>query len=276
MNMRIKSFFLILCLISINFYSLSQNKALKISEELKEISGLEILNDSTLIAINDSGNKPELFFLNLNGEIFHKIHLKNAQNIDWEDITLDDKNNLYVGDVGNNSQKRKAFTIYYFSLDSILFKDTIGVKLLMFTYSKIAKNQEHFDCESIAYHNNKIYLFIKSKILHKSQQNLIFSLDVNQKVQEALFFNQFTLKRNRNYLLDAITSVDIEKDTCYLLTYSDVYVFPLYEKFLKPKRKYSFGLLSQKEAICVNDKYLFIGNENSYKIRKQKIKKIKK
>ena len=48
--------------------------------------------------------------LNSNGKI-KKVVVVNAENNDWEDLTADDKGNLYIGDFGNNHNKRKNLSI---------------------------------------------------------------------------------------------------------------------------------------------------------------------
>jgi hypothetical protein len=50
---------------------------------------------------NDSGNPPLLFAINADGGIIHQFRLA-IPNIDWEDIAIDDRGHLYLGDIGNN------------------------------------------------------------------------------------------------------------------------------------------------------------------------------
>ena len=74
---------------------------------LKEVSGNEIIYNSELIwMLNDSGNKAEVFGVNKDGKIKSIIKIK-AKNHDWEDLTSDEKGNLYIGDFGNNNLKEK-------------------------------------------------------------------------------------------------------------------------------------------------------------------------
>ena len=67
-----------------------------LSNSLKEVSGNEIVSNSELIwMLNDSGNKPELFGVNFQGKI-EKVVKVNAKNHDWEDLTSDERGNLYI------------------------------------------------------------------------------------------------------------------------------------------------------------------------------------
>jgi hypothetical protein len=140
----------------------SQKRNIKIPLSLKEISGLERFQDSLFIAINDSGNEPKVYFLNQKGKIIHSLFLLNARNVDWEDLTLDENNNLYIGDIGNNSLKRTTFEIYYFNLSHIFENDSITVEKLSFSYPKTNQQINTFDCESLAYYNGKLFVLIKN------------------------------------------------------------------------------------------------------------------
>jgi len=50
---------------------------------------------------NDSGNPPLLFAIHSDGRIVRQFRLE-VPNVDWEDIAIDDKGHLYLGDIGNN------------------------------------------------------------------------------------------------------------------------------------------------------------------------------
>jgi hypothetical protein len=50
---------------------------------------------------NDSGNPPLLFAIHLGGQIIRQFRLE-VPNIDWEDIAIDDRGHLFIGDIGNN------------------------------------------------------------------------------------------------------------------------------------------------------------------------------
>jgi hypothetical protein len=65
---------------------------------------------------NDSGDSAFVFALNAKGEKLGTWLVKDAKNIDWEDIATFKSPNgecfLYIGDIGNNTRVRNDLTIY--------------------------------------------------------------------------------------------------------------------------------------------------------------------
>jgi hypothetical protein len=90
-------------------------KGIKLPSIIDESSGLAFYNDTLLITHNDSGDKPLLYFFTLRGKLVHTLFIENALNEDWEDITSDNQGNIYIGDIGNNNNKRKDLKIYKIS-----------------------------------------------------------------------------------------------------------------------------------------------------------------
>lgn len=273
MNMLTKVLLLVFGF-SISVYS--QSKKHKLSDKLNEISGLELWQDSILIAINDSGNSPTVYFMNLSGDIFHSVKVENAKNVDWEDLTLDDNNNLYIADVGNNTNTRKNLCIYHFSLNDILDVKSIQANLIFFEYEDQgafppADSVKFFDCEAIAYTNEHLYLFTKDLAEPFKGLTSCYQLNIAETKQLAKKVYTLQMPKDRKMMLDAVTSADIYLDTCYLLTYSDILAFDMKAKTPQLFKVKSFGLLSQKEALCVNMQYLCVANEQSPSYRKQKL-----
>ena len=62
-----------------SFFTFSQ-KTITLSEELKEISGIQYINDTLLLAHNDGGNGPMLYLLNPNsGKIIKRVVVKGVE-----------------------------------------------------------------------------------------------------------------------------------------------------------------------------------------------------
>ena len=92
-----KIFLFIFFFVSVSFSIVAQKtqKIARLPEIVTESSGLIFYNDSLLITHNDSGDKPVLYVVNLKGKLVHQVVINNANNVDWEDITKDDKGNIY-------------------------------------------------------------------------------------------------------------------------------------------------------------------------------------
>ena len=87
------------------------NVVTNLPRSLHEASGIEKLNDSELLwMINDSGNASSLYLVSEEGNILRELKI-NSKNTDWEDITKDKEGNVYIGNFGNNANKRKDLVI---------------------------------------------------------------------------------------------------------------------------------------------------------------------
>ena len=60
---------------------------------------------------NDSGNAPWLVAVRRDGRIVNRFRLA-IPNLDWEDIAIDDRGHLYLGDIGNNTGLLRTRVIY--------------------------------------------------------------------------------------------------------------------------------------------------------------------
>lgn len=82
---------------------------------IDESSGLaasrKYFDQELLWTHNDSGGKPELFLVNLKGQTVATVLLKDARNLDWEDMAIAG-GFIYVGDIGDNWRRRKEIIIY--------------------------------------------------------------------------------------------------------------------------------------------------------------------
>ena len=84
--------------------------------QLAEASGIAASRrvPDRLWAINDSG-EPVIYALSSRGSVAGEIHLTGATVEDWEAVAVGpcpDGSCLYVGDIGDNSARRKRITIY--------------------------------------------------------------------------------------------------------------------------------------------------------------------
>ena len=76
--------------------------------DIRESSGIVASRQFEAVywTLNDSGNPASLYATKLNGELIQEIAVKGSGNFDWEALGIDDKNQLWIGEIGNNSRLR--------------------------------------------------------------------------------------------------------------------------------------------------------------------------
>ena len=122
-----------------------------VPSSLEEVSGTESVASSPYLwMVNDSGNKPRLFAVSTDGKIEKTLKI-NAKNHDWEDLTTDDDGNIYIGDFGNNSGKRKKLHILKIANQELLQKQQVEVEKITFEYPKIKDKKKKVSYDAEAY-----------------------------------------------------------------------------------------------------------------------------
>lgn len=151
--------------IAANYLQAQNNipKKFKLPKEILEASGLYYAGKDSLWWLNDSGNPPELFLTDQKGHLKQTVLLP-AVNRDWEDLTADNQGNIYIGEFGNNQNKRQDLRIY------IYHPSTNALDSILFSYPDQhafppAPGQCNFDMEGFFWHNDSLHLFSKNRLL---------------------------------------------------------------------------------------------------------------
>jgi hypothetical protein len=108
-------------------------------------------------------NKACLWRIDLRGGHVLEQRLLPVPNRDWEDLASDTKGYLYIGDFGNNLNRRRDLCIFKYHpetgvTDSILFAypDQKG-------FPPATENERVFDCEAMIFFRDSLYLFTKGR-----------------------------------------------------------------------------------------------------------------
>ena len=239
---------------------------------LKEASG--IVYDAASMSfwmLNDAGNKAELYQLNAKGKITH-VQAIAAKNNDWEDLTADDKGHLYIGNFGNNANKRKNLAILKVNKNHLNASEASAVERISFYYPDQKKfppkkKRMHFDCEAFFYYQGYLYLFTKSREKQNFGKTNLYKVPAEKGHHQAQLIGSFTTCKT----LDCwVTSADISSDGSQiaLLSPGGVWVFSNYENdhfFDGDVKAYAFDYLSQKESVCFkNNNTLYITDESAH------------
>ncbi|WP_345005757.1 hypothetical protein [Snuella lapsa] len=243
-----------------------------LSGTLKEVSGTETTPSSDLIwMLNDSGNAPVLFGTDHKGTIVKELKI-NAKNKDWEELTSDPEGNLYIGDFGNNSNKRKDLHILIVRSDSLNNAQKTDVERIRFRYPDQKKfppkNKNFFyDCEAMIHFKDSLYLFTKSHAKGNAGHTSLYSLPAKTGEYVARLKGSFNTGQDTDC---KVTAADISSDgkQMILLTESAVWLFTNFKDadfFDGSVTKLPFHHTSQKEGACFkDDNTLYITDEKAH------------
>ena len=260
-----KKFINSVILLLIAMTSFGQVKVVKkvaLSEQIRETSGLVYYQNKYLITHNDGGNKNDIFILNLKGEIIKKIEVLNAKNKDWEDLTQDDEGRLYIGDFGNNLNKREKCQIYILP-NGFVDKKKVKAEKITFWYEDQKdfppkKKEMNYDCEAFFWKDNKLYLLTKCRTKPYTGISKIYVIPAVPGKHKAKYLGKIKLC-GASWRFCSITSADynLKTNTLAILTYSKLYIVENLgdTKFWNRKYKvFSLPALKQREAICFKNK----------------------
>lgn len=244
---------------------------------LYESSGLEYTVDSSggnIWTIVDS-NLVILFCLNNKGEVKKAVHINNL-NRDWEDLTKDDLGNFYIGDFGNNLNKRQDLKIYKIPPPDSLEEKVITAEIISFHYSDQhgfppALPQKNFDMEAMISFDSSLYLFSKNQTKPFSAYTKLYRLPNKPGNHAAELIDSIYLGPGHMYNT-WVTAADVspDKKTLALLTHDKVWLFTCFDgnSFFKGQKKtIELNHFSQKEGLCFMDnETLIISDERTQNI----------
>ena len=227
----------------------------------------------TYWTFNDSGGGPRIFAIRASGEIvkpdgageYQGIRVKNATNIDWEDMTVDGNGNLYIADCGNNDSRRRNLAVYILpEPDPRQTVRTSALSKIRFSYPEqhdFPPKNKDFDAEALFWRSGHLYLLTKHRSDTRSNLYRFDTVDPD--------------RNNPLTLVDSfvaggmVTAADASDDGSLLaiLTYHHIWLIELPsaragDNTLLHGRKYRLPIQAgQCEGICFNGDHLLISNE---------------
>ena len=214
-----------------------------LSNDLEEVSAAEYAQDDKLLwVIEDSGNSNTLYGLKQNGKIIKTITIENAENRDWEDLTMDLEGNIYIGEFGNNSKDGRLYTIYKIDKDDL---DKFQTKAQRIDFY-LPKQKKGEDFEAFFILNNYFYIFTKETKTFK-----VYRVPNRLGQHEAVITTDYNLPGKDN----KITSADISDDgkTVVLLNHDKIWKLTAFNRddfFSGTIEELKFKHESQKEGVC--------------------------
>lgn len=239
---------------------------------LHENSGIQLTKNSNLLwALNDGGNKNRLYGINTKGKI-KKVVTINAKNNDWEDLTTDPKGNIYIGDFGNNYNRRKNLAILKVNAKDLKNNKNADVERIQFYFPDQKKfppkkKQSFFDTESFFFFNDSLYLFTRSRVKGDYGKTSLYKIPAKEGNHAAEFISEYSSCKK---LKCSITSAAMSKDQKKVVLLSSQSILLLTDfkedNFFSGKIvEIPFDHKSQKEGVCFkNDKTIYITDERSH------------
>lgn len=157
--MKYTTFLFFICLMASHLEAQELQKIIKLPDAIYEASGLYIQSKDSFWLLNDSGNPAELFCVNATGDLINKTSIP-TKNRDWEDLTHDEQGNIYIGEFGNNANKRKKLKVYIWSAPNL---DSIQYRYPDQTAFPPTPPFRNFDMEGFFWLNDELHLFSKNK-----------------------------------------------------------------------------------------------------------------
>jgi hypothetical protein len=239
---------------------------------MNEVSGIEKIPNSDLIwMINDSGNSNELFgFNSKTSTIDLSFKIVNGTNVDWEDLATDQLGTIYIGDFGNNDNRRKDLTIY--AVKDLLNNNEHELEANITTFyfedqKKFPpkKKNLNYDVESFIVLNNYFYLFTRNRVNKFDGITKVYRVPAEEGHFKADLIDQFkTCDQKKGCQITSATILHETGDIA-LLSYDKVWILSNYreERFFSGDIiKIDLDHYSQKEGITFKDqKSLFITDE---------------
>ena len=139
-----------------------------LTNTLNESSGVTFIAPNRLYTHNDSGGNDEIYELDTLGNLIRTININSANNSDWEDITHDNLQNVYIGDFGNNNNDRTNLRVYKIQSPSSFSGNAITANIIEFSYPDQTlfppnPTKRNFDVEAFVWYNDSLFLFTKNR-----------------------------------------------------------------------------------------------------------------
>ncbi len=236
---------------------------------------------------NDSGDESRIFPIKADGHIIRPLWMKDyagikipdAVNVDWECIAADDAGNLYIGDIGNNSNTRRDLCIYVveepYPFETVI---TSISKKISFYYPDQKSNppkEKNFDAEAMFWKNGKLYILTK----HRSDSyTKLYRLDSIKPFEKnpAKLIGRFNIHGQ-------VSGADISPDGMKLviLTFGSIWLFKVGKKsddFFNGEISWLPIKAEHIEAVCLDGPAIIIASERGklYKLYENDLTMLRK
>ncbi|MBU8882029.1 hypothetical protein KSK37_02915 [Kaistella sp. DKR-2] len=246
------------------FLKIKKFKTAVLSDTLKENSGLNFFKGK-LYTFNDGGNSSEIFEIDRTSGRIRNVFKTNLINRDWEAMASDSAN-LFIGDFGNNTGKRKDLKIYKIPFDGARISDSIKTISYFYPEQKDFSSRNlnnDFDAEAMIFLNGKIHVFTKEWASKATTHYIIDpQISENQPALKTETFKTDFVVTDAAYFQKKLYLVGYTKNTEVFLSVFNETESGIFFKD-KPVKYYLGSSLSvgQIEGIEVDENGIYISGE---------------
>ncbi|WP_372773042.1 T9SS type A sorting domain-containing protein [Mangrovibacterium sp.] len=260
--------------LSVSCYSTGLKTLCRLPEVVAETSGVELTGNNEIWTINDSSGQNMLYLCDTLGNLVRSVLVNGAINEDWEELTQDASGNFYIGDIGNNENKRQNLRIYKIPSPVNTETQSVDAQTITFKYPDQtefppADDQLDFDCEAMIWFNHYLYLFSKNRSLPVRTNLYRIPDEPGDYVAEKIgsFASGGSDLEETSIYSYWITAADISPNgkQVALLSHDQVWVFYNFtgdDFFSGDYKTYDLSSSTQKESICfANNSTLYLTDE---------------
>ncbi|MDE0316251.1 MAG: hypothetical protein OXM61_15230 [Candidatus Poribacteria bacterium] len=222
--------------------------------EIRESSGIVASKqfEGVYWTLNDSGNPAVLYATKRNGELIREIKVRGSRNFDWEALGIDNKGQLWIGDIGNNSRMRFDLNVVVVK-EPNPFTETEAEVIAKYPYRYPDNN---VDAEGLFIANGIPYIVSKEQSGAVLYRFPALKADKKQVLERVGEFTEAKL----------VTGAGISKDGKRLAvcTYNSLWVYHSTDGNLAQMIRSKPWVLRHNflgEAICFEDYNLYLTNE---------------
>lgn len=139
------------------------------SSLVKECSGMvQSLRYSGIFwVLGDGGSGAAIVPVTAEGKLARgwsgPVAVTGCKNFDWEDLALDDRGNLIIADVGNNSGRRKQLMLHFAPEPRPGVRSVVPTRSLRVHYADQKEASPDYDCEAVFSAGGHIFLLTKHR-----------------------------------------------------------------------------------------------------------------
>lgn len=270
-NIFVQAYFFLSYLMGIG-QTIPSEKVAPLPRDLTECSGMVALHENAIALVNDGGNAPELFIVDTLGQLIHKSEIPGVKNVDWESLAFAD-GVLYIGDFGNNRNKRIDLTIYRLQMGAFFSQGKMEVlEPIYFAYEDQHDfppdgPQRNYDLEAMVLLNDSIFLFTKNRTKPFDGYTHCYGLSIKPGKQTAqrLQSYQTGLGLTESFWISG-ADYSARHKQLVLTGYDKLWIFSDFAgtNFFEGKaERYYYNRFSQKEGICIMGNKIYYTDEKN-------------